>query len=62
MDFDDLDKFINAVVSNDQKPTAFNSSTKENSKSLKGPHHNGPFITGDFLSETASNNNKINNL
>ena len=31
-------------------------------KPLKGPHHGGPFITGDFLSETATKQNRLNSI
>jgi len=56
MEADDMDHFINAVVEQSENPYAVPISLeKENKpKGPRGPHHGGPFITGDFMSETAS--------
>ena len=53
---DDLDIFINTVVMHGQTPK----DTQKKPTKFKGPHHNGPFITGDFLSESTNKQTAIN--
>jgi len=55
MEVDDLDRFISAVVQTDQKASLKSIAKQPAPVKHKGPHHNGPFITGEFLSESTNN-------
>lgn len=66
---DDISRFINMVIE-DHNATELDKLQGNQSKvidmtkppKMKGPHHHGPFITGDFLSETATRQNRLGSM
>ena len=63
---DDISRFINMVIE-DYNATELDKLQGKQSRTidlvkkpvLKGPHHHGAFITGDFLSETVTRQNRL---